>query len=206
MSAIQGFQLSQGGDIEKYDYNALDNKLELDTTLQISGQAADAAVVGSKFGDLANLKTINKINLVGAINENVDNLEILTTAKGDLSELETTSTHSLVAAINEINNKTGDLEELNTEANGNLVHAVNEVNSKTYNDLELKPSINNQILNSGNNTLNELGIASKDNVYTKTEIDNKITNLIEIKTFYLSEDQNIDANSTRQISFIIPDM
>ena len=135
MSAIQGFQLSQSGDIEKYDYNALDNKLELDTTLQISGQAADAAVVGSKFGDLANLKTTNKIDLVGAINENVDNFEVLTTAKGDLSELETTSTHSLVAAINEVNNK-------------------------TYDDLESKPFINNQILNSGNNTLNELGIPS----------------------------------------------
>ena len=126
-------------------------------------------MVGSKFGNLTNLKTINKNNLVEAINENVDNLEILTTAKGDLNELETTSTHNLVAAINEINNKTGDLEELNTEVNGDLVDAINEVNSKTYNDLELKPSINNQILNSGNNTLDTLGIAAKNDVYTKTD-------------------------------------
>lgn len=54
MSAIQGFQLSQGGDIEKYDYNALDNKLELDTTLQISGQAADAKSTGDKISTIEN--------------------------------------------------------------------------------------------------------------------------------------------------------
>jgi len=84
LSAIQGFQLSQGGDIEKYDYNALDNKLELDTTLQISGQAADAKSTGDKINAVES-------NLSNLINDN-SNSTISTWSGNKITE----EIHSLI--------------------------------------------------------------------------------------------------------------
>ena len=45
------------------------SKVEVDTTLAVSGQAADAKIVGDKIGDLSTLTTTANSNLVAAINE-----------------------------------------------------------------------------------------------------------------------------------------
>lgn len=59
---------------------------------QINQRLAD---IDSRIGDLSNLRTTIKFNLVGAINELVGNI-------GSLSGLQTTAKDSLVAAINEL--------------------------------------------------------------------------------------------------------
>lgn len=49
---VKGFNIN--GTVVKYDYNSLENKLELDNTLSIANAAADAKVTGDKIGEIAN--------------------------------------------------------------------------------------------------------------------------------------------------------
>lgn len=60
---------------------------------------SDVGAVGEKIGDLSTLKTTEKSNLVGAINEINDSL---VDNIGDLSELKTTDKSNVVNAINEV--------------------------------------------------------------------------------------------------------
>lgn len=55
-----------------------------------------------KVGDLTELETTDKTNLVAAINEVVGYFDDQAEAQGDLTELETTAKNSIVAAINEL--------------------------------------------------------------------------------------------------------
>ena len=65
--SVKGFKLS-GGTVEKYDYSSLAD-IVTDATLSLSGVAADAKAVGDEIGDLSDLDTEDKSNLVAAINE-----------------------------------------------------------------------------------------------------------------------------------------
>lgn len=117
----------------------------------------DAGIYGAKsladnnetaIGDLSNLTTTAKTNLVGAINEVDSDLGTLsttvgnhttaignnTTAIGDLTNLTTTAKNNLVSAINEVDSQAntntsniGSLSNLDTTAKNNLVSALNEV-------------------------------------------------------------------------------
>lgn len=61
---IKGVQV--GSEVKKYDYDALGNKptlLEVDTTLSKGGKAADAKVVGTKFGEVEQ-RVNQKVNTV----------------------------------------------------------------------------------------------------------------------------------------------
>ena len=86
--------------------------------------------VDTLLGDLDDLETTNKTNLVAAINEV---LSTISNIIGDLDELDTTDKTNLVAAINEvlstISNITGDLDDLDTTDKTNLVAAINELMS-----------------------------------------------------------------------------
>lgn len=91
-------------------------------TIELSGSSTD-----SKVGDLANLNTTAKNNVVAAINEVLAN-------EGALSSLTTTAKNTLAAAINEIDDHTdtnttaiGTLSSLETTAKTNLVAAINEL-------------------------------------------------------------------------------
>ena len=113
----------------------------------ISKQLADEiARAKSVEGELNQLKTTDKSNLVAAINSEVDRAKA---AEGNLSQLQTTEKGNLVAAINDEVNRAkteesridkkldgeiarakateGDLNNLTTDAEGNLVEAINEV-------------------------------------------------------------------------------
>lgn len=49
--SVKGFKFGSGA-VQKYDYNELDNKLELDATLSTSGKAADAKKTGDEITGL----------------------------------------------------------------------------------------------------------------------------------------------------------
>ena len=53
--SIQGFQFEGDSTLYKYDYNALDNKLELDDTLEDGNKAANAEKVGDELATKANI-------------------------------------------------------------------------------------------------------------------------------------------------------
>lgn len=108
----------------------------------------------TKIGDLTDLTTDNKIDLVSAINE-VDshtdsNTNTLaghttaignnTTAIGNIADLDTVDKSNLVNAINEVNligknneTKIGTLNNLNTTDKSSLVGAINEVDNNVKN-------------------------------------------------------------------------
>ena len=78
-----------------------------------------STTISNMIGDLNDLDTTDKSNLVAAINEIVTNI-------GDLADLDTTDKSNLVAAINEIITNIGDLADLDTIADSNIVAAINE--------------------------------------------------------------------------------
>ena len=86
--------------------------------------------INSNIGDLTNLATTDKSNAVNAINEIDSNV-------GNLANLATTDKTSAVNAINEvkqdatdIDTKVGDLVDLNTTDKTSVVNAINEINSE----------------------------------------------------------------------------
>lgn len=103
----------------------------------INDLSTSVTSVDNKIGDLSNLTTTNKSNVVSAINENVTGVSGNTSNIGDLTSLTTTEKSNLVGAINEnvsnISSNTsniGDLTSLTTTNKTNSVSAINEVNSK----------------------------------------------------------------------------
>ena len=84
-------------------------------------------------GDLNNLTTTDKSNLVAAINEVLAAVGAvasdLANIAGDLNDLNTTDKSNLVAAINEMLANAGDLNDLDTTDKSNLVAAINEINA-----------------------------------------------------------------------------
>lgn len=89
--------------------------------------------ISDEIGNLDNLTTTAKANLVAAINEVNSKAATNTTAIGTLANLTTTEKSNLVGAINEVNEDVsdvkedlGDLSNLETEDKSNLVAAINE--------------------------------------------------------------------------------
>ena len=106
--------------------------------------AGDSYVVDSNIkqftvedvvGHIQDLNTVDKSNLVAAINELVqaliDEATRVDGITGDLDNLTTTDKSNLVAAINEVlltlQNTAGDLNNLTTTDKSNLVAAINEL-------------------------------------------------------------------------------
>ncbi len=113
--------------------------------------------INTNIGDLTTLITLEKSNLVGAINENAVVISRVEEEVGNLSDLTTTEKSDLVGAINEnVTNisgnttKIGDLSSLTTTNKTNLVLATNDVNAKigslgdlpTANKINIVASIN----------------------------------------------------------------
>lgn len=102
------------------------------TIIQLIADNYNAII--TMIGDLNDLTTTNKSNLVAAINEV---LSTLNSTAGDLDDLNTTDKSNLVAAINEIlvtlATTTGNLDDLVTTDKTNLVSAINEVKTDIIN-------------------------------------------------------------------------
>lgn len=79
------------------------------------------------IGNLSNLTTEANTNLVSAINEVDAHTDTNNQNIGTMTNLETTVKTSLVGAINELNSKIGNLSSLDTTDKTNLVNAINEV-------------------------------------------------------------------------------
>jgi hypothetical protein len=99
-----------------------------DKTNLVSAINEVLSTIGTVAGDLTDLNTTDKSNLVNAINEV---LSTIGTVSGDLTDLDTTDKTNLVSAINEvlstIGTVAGDLTDLDTTNKDNLVNAINEV-------------------------------------------------------------------------------
>lgn len=102
----------------------------------INDLSTSITAVDNKIGDLSNLTTTNKSNVIAAINENVLNVSYNTSKIGDLTSLSTSEKSNLVGAINEnvsnISSNTaniGDLTSLSTSNKSNTVSAINEINN-----------------------------------------------------------------------------
>ena len=128
------YELSQyiGTDKPTYlvDYNT--DMLNIDAGIYDAKNEADTN--SASIGNLSNLETSVKTDLVSAVNEVSGKTDDI----GNLSNLTTENTSSIVGAINEVdaNSKTnnqniGNMTNLETTVKSSLVGAVNEVNSKT---------------------------------------------------------------------------
>lgn len=130
---------------EIHDRESENVRIELELSDLI---ASEVTARETAQGNLANLVTSDKTNLVAAINEVSDALDSeitdRETKQGDLTTLNTTDKTNLVGAINEeytyahnsvniINDRTGWLADLNTTDKSNLVAAINEVNTQAAN-------------------------------------------------------------------------
>ena len=122
----------EGGNIQRITVEEAKNEIVNQITTIISNT-----------GDLADLSTTDKSNLVAAINEV---LTTLTNTSGDLADLSTTDKSNLVAAINEVlttlTNTSGDLADLSTIDKSNLVAAINEVLTSISTVISDRPYIN----------------------------------------------------------------
>lgn len=158
-----------------------------DYVSRFKGSEIDDGIEKSlSVGDVSNLTTTEKTNVVGAVNEvhaNVGNLENLSTTEktnlvvaineidgnvGNKEELSTTNKDSLVEAINEVDEKGGDLSTLSTENKSNLVGAINEVVTHLGNLSELDTTNKDTVVAA----LNELfsRIMSKGKIYSTTQL------------------------------------
>ena len=120
-------------DITAGDSYVVDGNIKRITMEEIKNEIYTA--FNSIIGDLDELTTSDKSNLVAAINEVAS--EVLGKI-GDLDELSTSDKSNLVAAINEVitvfNNMIGDLDDLNTYDKDTIVSAINSV-FKTSQDI-----------------------------------------------------------------------
>ena len=122
--------------------------LAIDTA--VYNASSSATLANTSIGDLSDLTTTAKTNLVSAVNEVDSDLGTLsttvanhtiaigdnTTAIGTLANLSTTAKNDLVSAVNEVDNiattnatHIGNLTNLDTTEKSNLVGAINEVNT-----------------------------------------------------------------------------
>ena len=84
-------------------------------------------IVNEIIGNLSDLTTTDKSNVVAAINEVKSDVDNTDEKIGDLDSLTTTDKTDLVSAVNEVNGNIGDLGSLTTTDKTDLVSAVNEV-------------------------------------------------------------------------------
>lgn len=128
------------GKIIGINLNGIDYDYEDEET---SNQAEENT---SKIGDLADLETTAKTDLVSAINE----VNGGSSAVGNLADLTTTVKTNVVSAINEVNGKAednadaiGDLASLTTTAKASAVSAINEVNGKAEDNADAIGDLSN---------------------------------------------------------------
>lgn len=101
--------------------------------------------VDTTIGDLDDLNTTDKTDVVAAINSLFQDLSLII---GDLTDLQTTDKNSLVEAINEVNglitDLVGNLDDLETSVKTSIVAAINsEVSDREDDDNKINTKIDN---------------------------------------------------------------
>ena len=104
----------------------------------------DGDVAG--IGDLSQLTTTVKTDLVSAINE----VDSETSSIGALADLTTTSKSNLVSAINEVDGDVGDVSTLTTTSKTSVVSAINEVDGDIGDLSNLKTTVQSSVVGSIN--------------------------------------------------------
>ena len=126
-------------------------------------------------GDTENLLTVDKSNLVSAINELITGINTLFNNIGDLNDLTTSDKTSIVNAINELVSSVttlaasvGDISDLTTTDKSSVVNAINELVSSVT---TLNTSVGT--LNTSVGDLNNLTTSDKSNLVNAiNEINN----------------------------------
>ena len=116
--------------LRSYVDTTIGDLTDLETTVKTDVVAAINSLltdISALIGDLTELETTDKDSVVDAINELVGLISTINTNIGTLSQLDTTAKTSIVAAINEVVGYCGDLDNLNTTTKTSLVAALNEV-------------------------------------------------------------------------------
>lgn len=83
--------------------------------------------ISSDLGKLTDLSTTNKTNIVGAINDVQDQIDILDNELGDLADLSTTKKNNLVDSINDVQEQIGTLSQLPTVNKTSIVDSISEI-------------------------------------------------------------------------------
>lgn len=86
--------------------------------------------ISAEIGDLDDLRTTDKSNLVAAVNEVKELTDDAGEDIGDVADLDTTDKSNVVAAVNEVLGDVGNLSTLTTDAKTTAVAAINEVDAK----------------------------------------------------------------------------
>lgn len=130
ISADNDNVLIKGSDNKLYVENPENITGELDNlTTSIKTNLVDAVnELDGDIGDLSNLQTSATSNLVAAVNSALSDLN---STIGDLTDLDSSVTTSIVNSINSVisdeNSKIGSLGNLDTTDKSSLVNAINEV-------------------------------------------------------------------------------
>lgn len=151
------------------DYNG--DMSKIDTAIYEADSLAK--VNEGAIGDLTNLTTTAKNNLVSAINEVDDE----TSKIGNLSNLTTTANTDLVSAINEVDSEAdtntsaiGTLANLDTSVKTNLVGAINEVNSNIGTLSSLSTTDKSDVVSAINETRNSFDVTVTKSYSGTTDI------------------------------------
>ena len=200
--------LQDGIDEAKSSIEVLDNSLgQTSESLLNTKEALDTLT--NQVGDITQLDTTDKDNVVGALNEvntkvenNETSIEKLDTNKANAKDVYTktevdekvkdindsldvtnTNVGNNATDISNLTDKVGDTSTLSTTNKTNIVASINEVNTKVDNN---KSSITNLSNNKAN---------AKD-VYTKSEVDVLISAIVQECDWKESVDTLSDINTT----------
>lgn len=130
-----------------------------------------------KIGELTNLSTTDKDNIVAAINEIVSTIS---QAVSDLQDAITSEAAAREDADDAINNTIGDLDDLSTVDKSNIVAAINEVNQTGGGAVSMIGDLDDL------STVNKSNVVAAINelVYTDTAIRETIANDFVINVLF----------------------
>ena len=141
---------------------------DLDTTDKTDVVAAINSLlsdISGLIGNLTELETTDKDSIVEAINELVSTISTITGNVGTLTDLDTDTKTSIVAAINEVVSNLGDLDNLDTTTKTSLVAAINEVITTFTNTIGDLSDLDTNNKSSVVNAINEVfALASREHV------------------------------------------
>lgn len=92
---------------------------EQNRTVEFDGWRTSISNAG-KIGDVSQLQTTDKSTIVGAINENKQNIDNTNGKIGDVTQLSTTNKNNTVGAINELNTNKANSLDVNSALNGKV--------------------------------------------------------------------------------------
>lgn len=161
---------------------------DTDNIEQVVGKINEMMPHVEEVGDLEQLKTKNKNDLVSAINEIQTTREDYSEQIGDLRGLETVNKTSLVDAINEVTNYTRDVQQKADQAELNAKNYVEGLIGKPNGIASLDENgkiPSSQLGDIGNigkvsSTADAISVADAGNYYTSTNVEGALQEIGQV--------------------------